>query len=469
MFNNKMMFGVVTPTTTGTTTVVTTTTSSGAYANLSTSTTTSLPSTCPGIVHSRQISPYFKMEKLTVEVKTAAEFCIRNCKEILEEIESVDSRDKINDMNNRLIEKNAKGCMDDWESELEKLEAQVEEECIKIGDGGRQDILHERLLNCKEIMNCVRIAAKDFHQIQREIHVKYQIQKRLDKEGLCIVEQASPGKVSEAGESCGGIPQVLALVPQDAVQMQQVQASYVPQVETHEPQVVQHSILNDEMDSVNDLENKLFPQMPNKITVDDDDDLQLIDNDDDLQIMDKDDIEMIDLRKELESFKHDSLVSKRIKQFENGIVECNNISEIERIDVNEKFSESEKEDLVNRESDENFNEKERYDNSDVDADSVISNYYNESDLSKEQVEPDCDKKSFKVSEKEIKDQQEKLLQDQVRKIRVGVLKLVQTCLGQIISNDEFSNQHRSNYKWQNSWKGSLPEFWHGSVSLTYGI
>ena len=368
MFNNKMMLGVVTPTTTGTTTVVTTTTSSGAYANLSTSTTTSLPSTCPGIVHSRQISPYSKMEKLTVEVKAAAEFCIRNCKEILEEIESVDSRDKINDMNNRLIEKNAKGCMDDWESELEKLEAQVEEECIKIGDGGRQDILHERLLNCKEIMNCVRIAAKDFHQIQREIHVKYQIQKRLDKEVLCIVEQASPGKVSEASESCDGIPQVLALVPQDAVQMQQVQASYVPQVETHEPQVVQHSILNDEMDSVNDLENKLFPQMPNKITVDDDD-LQLIDNDDDLQIMDKDDIEMIDLRKELESFKHDSLVSKRIKQFENGIVECNNISEIERIDVNEKFSESEKEDLVKyRDYDVNDNGKEsRHDNSDTDS------------------------------------------------------------------------------------------------------
>ena len=56
-----MIIGVVTPTETGTTTVVTTTTSSGAYTNLSTF-TTSLPSSCPGIVNSRQQTTAFVMK-----------------------------------------------------------------------------------------------------------------------------------------------------------------------------------------------------------------------------------------------------------------------------------------------------------------------------------------------------------------------------------------------------------------------
>ena len=424
---DKMIDGGVTPTTVGTTTVVTTTASSGNYARCSTSTTTSLPSTCPGIVQSRQQNSSFLIQEFPQEiissngflgmeiyspgvpqvcdtllecdsgevdqlaetiseVEHAMECCKSRCEIVLKEIERVKNSNEIDpkDTYSNYFRVELEE-MDEWENRMEKLDNRLRS--IPVQDG----------------------------EIEKQLTCSFRINasKRNCKRVRCKIE-------------------VL-----DALVVLEVQEFNMQQVAAQVPQVLQNSTSSDIVHDVSNSEMESFPQIPNKVTVDDD-----------LRIIDKNnDTEMRDLVENKEY---------------NGNVESNNISELERIDLNE-FSESEKEDLVNE------NESGQ-DNSDVDNDGVSSYISYESELNKNKAETYSAKNVFNISEKETKDQQEQLLQLQVQQLRLGVLKLVQACLGQhvIMMSNRYGSEHRLNYKWQNSWRGSLPDFWPCSASSSYG-
>ena len=103
----------------------------------------------------------------------------------------------------------------------------------------------------------------------------------------------------------------------------------------------------------------------------------------------------------------------------------------------------------------------------VDSDSVISENSTESNLNKKHLVHE--QQVLAQAQQELV-QQEKLLQSQVRQVRLGVLEFMQTCLGQLVlqTTDKYGGQHRMNHKWQSLWKGFVPDFCYGSANSAYG-
>ena len=80
----------------------------------------------------------------------------------------------------------------------------------------------------------------------------------------------------------------------------------------------------------------------------------------------------------------------------------------------------------------------------IDSDSVISDNSTESNLNMKHLVHE--QQVLAQAQQELV-QQEKLLQSQVRQVRLGVLEFMQTCLGQLVlqTNDKYGSQHILNH------------------------
>ena len=492
-YDNKIMNTIATPTTTGTTTVVTTTASSGNYARFATTTTSSLPSTCPGIVHSRQqtaasvgqrvsggetssngyvsmgiydpcvpqasdpsfvsmgtYDPYVvqsgesslgsmgiydpcvpqdgepllglnssdasqlaetRPDTLSQAVDSAVECCMGKCEmaqEMFERIESGYETDPSSKLVLQLEE------IARWVDRMESLEIQVFESESEYEEKCR--MISMISMGNRKIIG-VRAYAIDIYKTELSMERE---QSELQQDQVHAVE--TPNDLVQ-------VPQFVDTT-QAMLRRQQVQNGTLLHANERLETLVEDDELHvdqstsDEND--NNVEKKSFSQIQEDMTVVDNN-FQLIDNEDDLNIIESDDNSDSDV--DVDSVGSDysidsNLEKKPFPQVPNKVTN-------------------------------------------VDSNSVISDNSTESNLNMKHL---VHEQQVLAQAQQDLVQQEKLLQSQVRQVRLGVLEFMQTCLGQLVlqTTDKYGSQHRLNHKWQSSWKGSVPDFCYGSAGSAYG-